>query len=268
MSARVSPLAGKRVLVTRAREQAEKTAAVLRERGAEAVLLPAIELYPPKDPGAASRAVAHAGDYAWVAFTSANGVERAWAALGAMGLGAGVFAGVKLAAIGSGTAEALAERGLRAALVATESKGEGLAEAMLGVLTPGDSVLLLRAQVARDVFPDALRAAGYVIDAVAVYETRLASPEGVEKVAAELAQGAIDAVTFTSASTVDSFVSLMGGDARTRDLLARTPVASIGPITTAALEARGLRADATASPHTLGGLLDALEALFARSPRA
>ena len=266
----MSPLAGKRILVTRAREQAEKTAALLRARGAEPVLLPAIELHPPKDPAAVQRALARASDYAWVAFTSANGVERTWAALETLetlktrGLGREAFGAAKIAAIGAATERALAERGLRAEVVAAESKGEGLAAAMLGAMKPGDSVLLFRAEVARDVFPDTLRAAGHPVEAVAVYETRAASGADVDRVVGELAAGGIHAVTFTSASTVESFVALVGGEERAKELLARTVVASIGPITTAALGARGVRVDATAAEASLEGLLGALEERFGR----
>jgi uroporphyrinogen III methyltransferase/synthase len=262
----VSALAGKRILVTRAREQAEKTAAMIRERGAEPVLLPAIELHPPKDPAAVERALAQADAYAWVAFTSENGVEWTWRAVQALGRGAAVFGEAKLAAIGPGTAAALEERGLRADVVATESKGEGLAAAVLAAMEPGDTLLLLRAEVARDAFPDALREAGHEVDVVAVYETRPASGPDVERVLAELDGGTIDAVTFTSASTVESFVGMAGGEERARGLLARTVVGSIGPITGEALRAHGLRMDVTAEKTTLEGLFDALERHFAARP--
>jgi uroporphyrinogen III methyltransferase/synthase len=268
----VGALARKRILVTRAREQAEKTAAAIRARGAEPILLPTIELHPPRDPSAVERALAaaRAGAYGWVAFTSENGVDRTWAALGgpeetAVALGAAVFGAAKLAAIGPGTAAALAKRGLRVDLVATESKGEGLARAVLAAMAPGEPLLLLRAQVARDVFPDALRAAGHRVDVVAVYETRPASGPDSERVIAELSRGEIDAVTFSSASTVESFVALVGGAGRARDLLLRTTLGSIGPITSEALGAHGLRVDATAAKATIDGLLDALEARFAAS---
>jgi uroporphyrinogen III methyltransferase/synthase len=258
-------LVGKRVLVTRAREQAEKTAGVIRARGAEAVLLPAIELHPPQDPGAVESALARArrGAYGWVAFTSENGVEWAWGAIDRAGATGAPFGGAKVAAIGPGTAAALERRAVQAAVVATESKGEGLARALLDAMAPGESVLLLRAQVARDVLPDALRAAGHSVDVVAVYETRPARGPEVARVVEELERGAIDAVTFSSASTVESFVALVGGDGRAGELLLRTVVGSIGPITTEALAAHGLRVDAVPAIATLEALLDAIEARFA-----
>jgi uroporphyrinogen III methyltransferase/synthase len=255
-------LQGKRILVTRTREQGEKTAASIEARGGVAVLLPTIAISPPPDPEAASRAVARAGAFAWVALTSTNGVEWAWRA----GLDAAGLAGVKVAAIGPGTARALAERGREADLVAADSKGEGLAAAMLAAMKPGESVLLLRALVARDVLPDALRAAGHTVEVVAVYETRPASGAEVTRVVAELQSGAIDAVTFTSASTVDGFVDLAGGPDAAARLLRRTLVASIGPITGEALTRHGLRIDCSAREATLAGVLDSLEERLARSP--
>jgi uroporphyrinogen-III synthase len=263
----MSALAGKRILVTRARDQAEKTAALIRARGGEPVLLPAIEIHPPKDPLAVERALARASTFAWVAFTSENGVERTWGVIEAMGTsGAEVFRDAKLAAIGPGTAAALEKRGLRAGVVATDSKGEGLAAAVLGAMEPGESVLLLRAQIARDAFPDALSRAGHPVEVVAVYETRPASGPDVARVVAELERGAIDAVTFSSASTVESFVAMVGGRERARELLSRTVVGSIGPITTEALVANGLRIDATPPETTLEALLGAIEARLSFRP--
>ncbi len=244
------PLSGKRVVLTRAREQSDESAALLRARGAIPVALPVIALHPPRDPAAVERALDALDAHAWVAFTSINGVAWTWTALGRMGRDASVFARIKVAAIGPGTAGAL------------EQKGEGLAAALASEMKPGDSILLLRAQVARDVLPAALREAGHTVEDVAVYETRAASGPDAAGVLDELGRGAIDAVTFTSPSTVDHFVTLAGGVQAARALLARTCVASIGPVTSAALAAHGLRVDAVAAEHGFPGLLDAIESAF------
>ena len=129
-------------------------------------------------------------------------------------------------------------------------------------MQPGESLLLLRAQAGREAFPDALRRAGYRVDVVAVYETRPASGPEVARVVGDLERGAIDAVTFTSASTVESFVAMVGGEERAKELLPRPLVGSIGPITSDALAAHGLRVDATPAQATLEELLRALEARF------
>ena len=301
------PLFGKRVLVTRAREQAGSTAALLREYGAEPVIVPTIEIRPPQDPSALAQAIGdlRAGAYAWAAFTSANGVDRTWDALAAMGADARAFGGVKLAAIGPATAAALERRGLRADVVAKEFRGEGLAEAMLAAMgsggaearsarQDGPAVLLARAAKARDVLPETLRAAGCRVDVVAAYETHPPPPATVQALAEALASGAIDAVTFTSSSTVDNFCDLLdpprrpreageGGDAgdatdptdptdatdatdanrgaaapTAAERLRRVRVASIGPITTDSARARGIRVDVTAREYTVFWLVQAL----------
>jgi uroporphyrinogen III methyltransferase/synthase len=132
---------------------------------------------------------------------------------------------------------------------------------VLAAMKPGESLLLLRAQAGRDAFPDAVARAGHAVEIVAVYETRPAhGPE--PRIVEMLEGGLIDAVTFSSASTVESFCALVGGASRAKALLGRTLVASIGPITSEALAARGVRVDVTPAQTTLPALLAALEAAF------
>jgi uroporphyrinogen III methyltransferase/synthase len=253
------PLFGKRVLVTRAREQAAGTAELLREHGAEPVVVPTIAIRPPSDPAPLARALSdlRSGKYRWVAFTSANGVERTWDALAASGGDARAFGAARLAAIGPATARALERHGLRADVMAKEFRGEGLADQILPAAGPHDRVLLARAAKARDALPQALRAAGCVVDVVAAYETHPPSGEAVDQLVHDLEAGRVDAVTFTSSSTVDNLCDLLG-DARAAALLARPRIASIGPITTQAARARGLRVDLTAARYTLPDLVAAL----------
>ncbi len=255
------PLFGKRVLVTRAREQAGSTAALLRDCGADAVVVPTIEIRPPGDAAPLDDALAalRAGAYGWVAFTSANGVERTWDALAAAGGDARAFAGARLGAIGPATARALERRGLRADVLAKEFRGELLAEGMLEAIRsqrPAPRVLVARAARARDVLPDMLRAEGCRVDVVPAYETHAPPAAVVEGLDRELAEGRIDAVLFTSSSTVDNLCDLLG--ARAGERLARSRLASIGPVTTATAEARGLRIDVTAREFTVPGLIEAL----------
>jgi uroporphyrinogen III methyltransferase/synthase len=261
------PLFGKRVLVTRTRLQAESAAALLRERGAEPVIVPTIELGAPRDVEPMRRALANLSAYDWVAFTSANGVERAWAELLAAGRDARAFGGSRVAAIGPATAEALHAHGIAPDVVAKEFRGEGLASEILRVVAdevvhgpgPPKKVLILRAQEARDALPQALRQAGCEVEVVAVYETRPA--QGAREALQVLTQGgALDAVTFTSSSTVDNLCDMLGPTAPA--LLRQLRLASIGPITTSTAEKRGLRVDVTAAVYTLPGLIDALEASY------
>ncbi len=262
-----SPLFGKRVLVTRTREQAASTARLLRARGAIPVLAPSIEIHPPRDPTKLTRAVERLKDALCVVFTSANGVARAWAEIAWQGKDARAFGDAKLAAIGPGTAQALAAHGLVADVVAKEFKQEGLAEELIAALAQSKAptarrrIMLLRAEVARDALPDALRAAGYEVDVVAAYETRAPEPSEGESLRKALGAGEIDVVTFTSSSTATNLCDMLEGSekAGAAALLGRTLVASIGPITTKTCETRGIRVDVTARTYTLEGLLDALE---------
>jgi len=254
-------LFGRRVLVTRAREQAGSTAAMLRERGADPVVVPAIEIGPPSDPAPLERAVGSLASYGWVVLTSANGVERLWAEVRRQGRDARAFGAAKIAAIGPGTAGALERCGLTADLVPKVHKGEGLAEELLAALGGArPKVLLARAEVARDVVPDALRAAGCEVDVVAAYATRPPPKPLLQALASLLEAREIDAVTFTSSSTVDHLCDAL--EPRAAELLAGTCVASIGPITTATAAKRGVRVDVTAEEHTLPGLVHALEGQF------
>lgn len=252
------PLFGKRVLVTRARDQAGSTAVLLRELGAEPVVAPTIEIHPPSDPAplATALGILRAGGYDWVAFTSANGVDHTWAALEAAGGDARAFGSTQLAAIGPATARALERHGVKPDLVAREFRGEALADGMLSTRSERARVLLARAASAREVLPDTLREAGWEVDVVAAYETRPTSGEVVERLTRELAEGRIDAVTFTSSSTVDNLCDRLGADAVR--LLAGPRIASIGPVTTVTALSRGLRVDVTARQYTVPGLVEAL----------
>ena len=264
------PLFGKRVLVTRPREahahgQVGSTATLLGEEGAQAVVVPTVHIHPPADPAPLARAVEElrAGAYAWVAFTSANGVERTWDAIVASDGDARVFGAARLAAIGPATARALERHGLRPDVTAKEFRGEGLAEAMIAVIgARGGRVLLARAAKARDVLPQALRAAGCTVDVVAAYETHPAPREAMDAIAVELEAGGIDAATFTSSSTVDHLCDALGP--RAAPLLGRTRIACIGPVTAETARGRGLRVDVEAREYTLPGLIRALAESYAK----
>ncbi len=260
------PLFGKRVLVPRARHQAGATNELLRLRGAEPLAFATIELAPPPDPARVVHAVAELGSYDLVAFTSENGVDRLFAAIDEAERDARAFGRAIVAAIGPGTAAALAERGVRADVVpASTFRGEALADAILAHFGPHAPrrALVPRALVAREVLPEALRARGVAVDVVPVYETKPASRERRAELVALLERDAIDAAILTSSSTVENLVDLLGEQAP--KLLARVALASIGPITTRTAEASGLTVAATAAVSTVAGVVDTLEALFARA---
>jgi uroporphyrinogen III methyltransferase/synthase len=252
------PLFGRRVLVTRTRDQASELVASLRQLGADPIELPVIEVADPVDGGAALRACAtRLSSYDWVVVTSPNGARRLLAAVADAGLDARAFGAASLAAIGPGTARALAEGGLRADLVPTTSIAESLLEALPDPPLAGGRLLLARAAVARDVLPDGLRARGWQVDVVDAYSTVAATLTAEQRHAASVA----DIVTFTSSSTVTRLVDLVG-----REAIPQT-VACIGPVTAATARASGLTVDIEAVEHNVTGLLAALVRWAAAQPR-
>jgi uroporphyrinogen III methyltransferase / synthase len=240
------PLLGRRVVVTRARDQAPQLTARLRAVGADVLEVPTIEIVDPADGGAALRAaLADVRSYDWVVLTSPNGARRFTAGLrDGRDLG-----GVRLAVIGPGTGAALAEDRLVADLVPERFVAEALLEAFPAPDGRGSGrVLLARAEVARDVLPDGLRSQGWEVDVVDAYRT---APVPVDAAARDRIRAA-DVVTFTSSSTVERFLDAVGpGDVP-------AAVACIGPVTAATARARGLTVDVEAPVHTIDGLVDAL----------
>jgi uroporphyrinogen III methyltransferase / synthase len=240
------PLFGRRVVVTRAREQASDLVERLQGLGAGTVELPVIEIGEPADGGAALReAAARLGSYDWVAFTSANAVTRFFAALGAVGVDTRALGGRRVAAIGPGTADALAGAGVRPDVVPERFVAESLLDAFPA--GPG-RVLLPRAAVARDALPAGLRRRGWTVDVVEAYRTAVGRPTPEALAAAATA----DAVTFTSSSTVTNYLAVSG------DVPVPPVVACIGPVTADTARAAGLSVDVVAAEHTIEGLVTAL----------
>ncbi len=242
------PLHGRRVVVTRARAQASGLAATLRELGAEVVELPAIRIEPRLESEEVRRAAESIGEYALVCITSPNGAELLLEALVSASLDSRALAGATVAAIGPGTARALAHRGIAADVVPERFVAEALVEALAGIEVEGKRVLIARAAAARDVLPEALRERGAEVDVVALYETVREQPD---EAAVEAAQAA-DYVTFTSSSTVTNLTEALG------DRFPRARIVSIGPVTSEAARAAGLEVDVEAERHDVDGLLAAL----------
>lgn len=259
------PLFGKRVLVTRPEDRAHGIAQRLRDEGAEALCVPAIRIAPPEDGAALERAAREASGYDWIVWTSASGVDAFFAEVERQGRDARAVGAARICAIGPATADALLRRGLRADAVPAEFRGEGAAQAILdahGGDLRGVRALLPRAAVAREVVPDTLRAAGAHVDVVHAYRNLPATAEDDARIRRAIVDREIDVVTFTAPSTVQSVTRVLGE--RAAEALAPLTVASIGPITTAAAEALGIRVDVTAGSYTSDGLVDALRDRFAR----
>jgi uroporphyrinogen III methyltransferase/synthase len=243
------PLFGTRIVVTRARAQASGLAATLQALGAEVIELPAIRIVPRLDSAQVRDAIGAIHSYALVCLTSPNGVRLLSDALGAAGLDARALANAIVAAIGPGTAAALAERGIRADVVPARFVAESLVEALAPVDVSDRPVLVARAAAARDVLPDALRDRGAKVDVVALYETVAEDPDPEAVAAARSA----DYLTFTSSSTVTNLTRALGDD-----LPNAARVVSIGPVTSEAARAAGLDVHVEAGRHDPDGLVEAL----------
>jgi uroporphyrinogen III methyltransferase / synthase len=243
------PLHGRTVVVTRARAQASGLAATLRGLGATVVELPAIRIESRTDSDEVRGAAAAIGDYDLVCLTSPNGVNLLFEALAAAGRDARALAGATVAAIGPGTARALAAHGIAADVVPERFVAEALVEALAGVEVDGKRVLVARAAEARDVLPDALRERGGEVDVVTLYETVREAPDGA---AVEAAQDG-DYVTFTSSSTVRNLTEALGDR-----FPAAARIVSIGPITSGSVREAGLEVAVEADRHDVDGLLAAL----------
>jgi uroporphyrinogen III methyltransferase / synthase len=254
------PLFGKRIVVTRSREQAGELVDLLESLGAEAIEAPMIRIAPPDDYGPLDRACAEAGTYDWIIFTSANGVDYFMMRLTEGPGDVRDLKGVKLCAIGPATASRLASHGIRVELEPPESRAEAIVQALreTGDLK-GKRFLLPRADIAREVLAEELRKAGAVVTDVTAYRTVLAEieREGDPDIYRMLLDKRIDVVTFTSASTVRNFVQIFGAE-QAPDLLQRTVVASIGPVTAEAADQFGIKTSIMPGEYTIPALVDAI----------
>jgi uroporphyrinogen III methyltransferase/synthase len=253
------PLFGRRIVVTRSREQAGELVEMLEERGAEAILAPTIRIAPPEDMTALDRACEEAGAFNWIVFTSTNAVDAFMQRLLADG-DVRDLKGVRLCAIGPSTAQELARYGLRVDLTPDEARSEAVIEALKGTGTlQGARFLLPRADIAREVLADQLRDAGAEVSEVIAYRTVLAGAErdADHDVYRMLLERKIDAVTFTSASTVRNFATIFGEE-QAADLLNTTVVATIGPVTAEAAQQLGINTTVMPQRYTIPDLVDAL----------
>ena len=274
------PLQGKRVLVTRARQQAGALSDRLRELGATPVEFPTIHIIPPEDWIPLDDALRRlcAGEskyyYAWLVFTSANGVNTCFDRLGTLGYKAQDIGNVRVAAIGPATARALRSYGVKSDLVPSEYIAEGVAAALIeevhrhGESLAGKHILILRAAEARKVLVEELQRAGAMVEEVAAYRTRGAAidnEQGLE-VLRLLQGGQLDILTFTSSSTVRHFVQWLadwapGAAVSPIVLVAHNPqlkIACIGPITSQTARELGLDVQIEASEFTIDGLVEAI----------
>ena len=248
------PLSGRRIVVTRPRHQAESLKNALAALGADVVVAPAIRIEPPADWAPLDFALASADDYDWIVFTSVNGVEAFFDRIASTRHSKLASA---FAAIGPATAEALSARGVEATVVPERFLAEEVFEALSRhTELSGKKILLPRADIAREALPKLLKDAGADVDVVAAYHTA-ASNEDIERATALVRDGSVDAVTFTSGSTVRCFFA-SADDA----LRAQVTPASIGPITSDALREENVKPVIEAERYTTDGLVEAIRQHF------
>ena len=259
------PLQGRTIVITRAAAQAQKFVELLEAEGARVLAAPTIVIEPPPSWEPLDAALDTIDTFAWVIFTSVNGVamvdrrltarRHAWAAIGRR----------RVAAIGPATAEALAEHGVRADVVPGEYRAEGLIARLRREVHQGDKILLPRAAQTRDVLVVELRKVGAEVVEVPVYVTRKAERDA-GRLRDALTARSVHAVTFTSSSTARNFSELFTDDER-RALLSGVTVASIGPITAATAAEYGLATDVMPGEYTIPALTRALVEYFRAQPR-
>ena len=250
------PLFGRRIVVTRTREQAGGLSKSLRELGADVLELPTIRIEPPEDRRGFAELVTHAHEYDWLVFTSPNGVERFFDAFFQAYDDARSLGNPRIAAIGNGTAAKIREYRFAVDLIPKRFVAEGLIEAFQEQSVENLTMLWVRAAETRDVVGEGLTGLGAIVDDCVAYRTVPETGDPTGAAARFTAEGA-DLVTFTSASTVEHFLAM--GLPWPEGCAA----ASIGPVTSAALRAAGIEPAFEATPHDIPGLVDGIRRYFA-----
>ena len=251
------PLFGKRVLVTRTREQAGTLSELLSERGAQAIELPTIEIRPPDDYSRLDSALRRLDTYEWMIFTSINSVQVVFARLDVLGLDTRAFNTTKVGAIGPATAASLREHGIVADFVPDDFVSQAIAEGLKQRGFKRGSVLLPRADIAPATLRQSLSSIGAAVEEVIAYRTVVPEDSGAR--VSDILSDGIDIATFTSSSTVKNLALILEGNL---ERISGATVACIGPITAATTRELGLKVDIVAREHTVIGLVNALEAYF------
>ena len=255
------PLFGKKVLVTRAREQASALSDLLRSQGAEPIEFPVIKIQRLADYAALDAALSEIARCDWIVFTSANAVPIFAERLQSLGLDARAFGRAKIATIGPATALAVYEAlRIRADYTPTEAVAEAVLAQWPDADMQGKRVLLPRAMEAREILPEQLRERGAIVDVLPIYETVLDTTAS-ELLREQLRSGELDVLTFTSSSTVRNFVEAIteGTNEKVAALVGGALVAAIGPVTADTARAFGLNPQIVAEEHTIPGLVAAIE---------
>ena len=250
------PLMGKRIVVTRAREQASDLLQMLNAAGADCLECPTIQIAPPESWEPLDRAIQRLSDYHWLIFTSVNGVSFFFKRLFELGQDVRALHHIRTACIGPATKQRLKDFGLTCDILPESYRAESVVEAFTQQKIRGKNILLPRAREARSILPEALSRMGAKVDEITVYVTRIAQ-DNTAALLDQLADQQIDCVTFTSSSTVRNFKRLIP-EVTFKKLLAPVTVACIGPITAETAKELGFDVHLVADTYTIPGLVDAL----------
>ncbi len=253
------PLFGKRIVVTRTREQASDLMAGLEEHGANCLEYSTIKIEPVDSYDELDEKLERLHEYHWILFTSLHGVKYFFDRLYENGLDARSLKGPSVAAVGKTTADLLLTYGIRADLIPDVFTGEGLAESLLDQGVEGRNILIPRAEKAREILPETLRGAGAQVTVTPVYKN--VAPEGRQRELRDaLESGKVDMVTFTSSSTVRNFLAMLGTEdsEEIRRLMKNVVIAAIGPITAKTVTDNGLQVDIQPESYTIPDLVQSI----------
>jgi uroporphyrinogen-III synthase len=263
----VQPLAGWRILVSRARDQAGALSIGLRALGADVLEIPFIEIRPPRSYKALDESLKLAAEYEWLILTSANGVRAMFERMAQLNIPRSALERLNIVAIGPATRSAIEREGLKVGVMPKEYVAEAVVEA-LGDQVRGKRVLLCRAKIARDIIPRELRQLGAFLDVVEAYETVTPQSSRIElRAVLRDPQRRPHLITFTSASTVQNYLALLGIRSGRSPLVEGVLNASIGPITSDELRKHQLNVEVQATPSTIPGLIEAIVQRAGSCPR-
>jgi uroporphyrinogen III methyltransferase/synthase len=255
---------GKKILITRARDQSSEFATQLKRLGAEVIEFPTIEILPPSSWKGLDRAIRQLKSYDWIIFTSANGVKFLFQRLEERGLPLRFPASLKVCAIGPATAKQLKGKGVRVHYTPKEFIAEGILDGFGKMAVQGKRILLARVKQARDVLPKGLKKLSAEVDVVEAYRT-VKPRGGTKRLIKLLTDEIIDLITFTSSSTVNHFAELLKKDDMKR-LLKGIAIACIGPITAQTAKRLGMKVQIQPKEYTIPGLTQAIVDYFAPHP--
>ena len=254
------PFFGRRIIVTRSRDQSSVFTEMLIDRGAMTIEFPTIEVVPPGSWDELDSAIQTVESFSWLIFSSANAVRFFMDRLRSLNKDLRILKGVNICTVGPKTAESLESYGLRADLIPTEFKAEGVIDAIGSVNLRGLKILIPRAKVGREILPDKLRELGAEVTVATAYEN-IKPTTDVARVRKLLEEKKIAAITFTSSSTVNNFIEILGQKEYKR-LLNGVAVACIGPITAKTADGYGMKTDIMPKDYTIPALVNELANFF------